>query len=289
MNTQSSPSGLREIPVPNNSLASAFTLVELLVAMGVLSLILVLLLQVVNSVLATTTQQIRQIDAVASARRAMDIITMDMKAALTTDQCSIVAPTTPNGLFLVGLLTARRGPVGSADHRFLAVRYALDSRELIRLTASVPSTSRDLFATLFDTPALESEVLVPGILDVRFLAVDESGVAHRLDPASPSLNWATTNYGNSTLPADSCALVTKTPSFAANLTNRTHSLEVWIAAVGEQDRDFLADGAYDSALQTVFTPAATPEMWRDSIDARGDLPSRLKSGIRILTKTIPLP
>jgi hypothetical protein len=70
------------------------------------------------------------------------------------------------------------------------------------------------------------------------------------------------------------------------LTNRAQALEVWIAAVDEQNQGILTDTGSLTTAQAALTN--NPALWRSDIDS-ANIPLPAKSAIRILNKTIPLP
>ena len=279
-------------PIPAKAMrARAFTLIELLVAMSILALVLVLMLQVVNGILQSTRTQSQQLDAVAGARRALDVMALDLRNAMINESASVLVPTVvTNTLF--AMLTPRRGPEGTANHRFLAVRYRLETNAIVREFRSVPfSENGFLAAAASGTFTTNARPLATGVLAISARSIGDGANMFPLNPAVPGANWATVNYNatNRTTPADYAALITYSPAFAAGLPNRTRAVEIWIAAVDGQNAALLASGTLQSAVQTAIAAAASPAQWREKIDATANIPPQIKSGIRILNKTVPLP
>jgi prepilin-type N-terminal cleavage/methylation domain-containing protein len=255
----------------------AFSLIELLTAMAVLALILVLLVQVVNGILQSTQAQSQQMDSVAEARRMLDVIETDLSQAVITESATILLRLAGDSRELA-FLADRRGP--TAGHRLLAVRYdqAKDT-QFQRSYGSVGFTEADLLAAAVEAP-VSSSVLANGILafDIRFLG--ESGEHVFADASSAA--WTTASYNGFATPGGWRALITDSPSFARELPERIHSLQIWVAAIDEQNL-----GIIDPAgIRTIF--GADPSAWRENVDQSESLPARVKSAIRILSKTIPL-
>jgi len=281
--------------------ARAFTLIELLVAMSILALVLVLMLQVVNGILQSTRTQSQQMDAVAGARRALDVMALDLRNAIINESASVLVPTTvTNTLF--SMLTPRRGPEVTNSpnpHRFLAVRYRFETNAIIREFRSVPFSENDFLAAVSGPFTTPSQPLASGVLAVVARALGDGTNMYPLNPASPpipvvppavaSTNWAAVSYNKLTAPTGYAALITHSTAFAAGLPNRTRAVEIWIAAVDGQNAALLASGPFQSAVQTAIAAAASPAQWREKIDAATNLPPPIKSGIRILNKTVPLP
>jgi type II secretory pathway pseudopilin PulG len=261
----------------NSRWADAFSLVELLTAMAVLALILVLLVQVVNGILQSTQAQAQQMDSVAEARRMLDVMETDLSQAVITENAAILVRSVGDSRELA-FLADRRGPV--ADHRLLAVRYdQANDTQFRRFYDSVGFTEADLLATAV-APTTGS-VLADGILafDIRFLG--DSGVHGFADAASAT--WATGSYNGFATPSGWRALITDSPAFAGQLPERIHSLQIWVAAVDDQNLGLIDP----DSLGTIFD--AAPSAWRENVDQSEILPGRVKSAIRILNKTIPLP
>jgi len=264
---------------------AAFTLIELLTAMTVLALILVLMSQVVGGLLQSTRTQTQQMNGIAAARRALDVMATDFQNAVVGENAAILVPDA-GGTNLFAFLTTRQGPAGS-NPRFLAVRYATNSQnQLVRAYDAVGFTATDLIAA---APAASSPVepLVRGLLAIQAAAVADGTNYYWLTNA-PTANWATNSYNGSTLPAGFKALLTTGPSFSSALTNRTRAIEVWVAAVDEQEFERLRASSTLSLVQSLLNGSPTGARgWRSAIDAAA-LPAQTKSAIRILNKTIPV-
>jgi type II secretory pathway pseudopilin PulG len=268
-------------PIPHSTF-NGFTVLELLTAMAVLALILVMMVQVVNGVLQSTRTQSQQMESVSTARRAIDVMANDLQNAVVGQNTAILAPDGAGGN-LLAVLTARRGTNGAANHRFLVVSYATNtSNQLLRSYGSVDFSATDLLAAATNT-SHPVEPLAGGILAIQIRAVTDSTNFPLTNAASA--NWATNNYNGITPPSGYKALLTYSPAFSSGFTNRTRGLEIWIAAVDDQNFKVLSDSSKLSVAQGVL--GADPAAWRLNIDAAA-IPPQAKSGIRILKKSIPL-
>jgi prepilin-type N-terminal cleavage/methylation domain-containing protein len=284
--------GLRHGARPATS-RQAFTLLELLVAMAVLGMVMAVLLQLSDSLLNSIAAQTRQMDSVAAARRALDVMAADLQSAKIDNSSSILVPAAP-GDDLLALLAGRRGSNGTTDHRFLAVRYSTNGGgALVRSYGSVGYAGQDMLQATLDASVPDASSptslypLASGILGIEIRALGDGSNSYAFGLGAAEAHWATNNYNGQPVPAGYLALVTRAPSFAHGLTNRTRAIEVWIAAVNDQNYEFLESVNKLTAVKAALGP--WPPAWRAGIDNSPDLPPRAKSAIRILTKTIPLP
>jgi type II secretory pathway pseudopilin PulG len=258
--------------------ASAFSLIELLTSMAVLAMILAILLQVVNGILQSTRMQSQQMESTGAARRALDIMALDISKAVVNESAAVlVGPTN------LALITDRRG-TNASNHRFLAVTYSLNGTQLLRTYRSVSFNEVDLLTAAQDTNNAVVTTLTDGILGWSLQVRTSSGPQAATN--TDSANYATADYNGFAVPGGWKALITASPAFASSLTNRAQALEVWIAAVDEQNQRILKEGGSLSAAQAAL--ATNPSLWRSEIDD-ANIPLPAKSAIRILNKTIPLP
>jgi len=258
---------------------AAFTLIELLVSMAVLAMLMGILLQVVNGILQSTQLYSRQMDSVGAARRAMDTLSLDISRAVVGEYSAILMG--PNKLAMV---TDRRG-TNSSDHRFLGVTYSVNtSNQIVRTYRSVSFNETDLLAAAQETSGATMSPLANGILGWSIRAMTSSGPHASTNSTTP--NYATNIYNGFTVPLDWNALITASPAFASPLANRSQGLDVWIAAVDEQNEDLLQDTSkLDDILQAL---RVDPTHWRSAID-EADIPAPAKASIQILHQTIPIP
>lgn len=255
---------------------SGFTLLELLAAMALLGMLMFMLAQVVNGILGSVQIQSQQMEAVGAARRMLDIIQTDLSLAVVGQNSAVLVKTDGDSHGLA-LLAARRGP--DDPHRFLAVRYDRDDgTQVTRSYASVDFNQRDLLA-MAASPT-DGPVLSDGILAFQIRVNTDSGSYNASDAAAAG--WASIEYNGFPVPPGWRALVTET-SASADEGPRARSLEIWVAAVDNQTLALIDLGQ----LSSLFGP--DPSAWRSAVDAATQLPPRVKAGVRILNKTIPLP
>ena len=272
---------------------TGFTLLELLVAMAVLGMVMAVLLQLTNGILNSIGVQTRQMDSVAAARRALDVIAADLHSAKIDNSSSVLVPVGAGSGDLFALLAARRGTNGAADHRYLAVRYTTNGNgELLRSYGSVGFSAQDLLQSMLDATvpdAASASSLCPlasGLLGIDVRALGDGSNAYPFGLSNAAPNWATNDYHGQPTPAGYLALVTPRPSFAYGLTNRTRAVEIWAAAVNDQNYELLESTGKLAAAKAAL--GSWPPDWRKDIDNSPDLPPPVKSAIRIITKTIPL-
>jgi type II secretory pathway component PulJ len=256
----------------------AFSLIELLTSMAVLAMVMAMLLQVVNGILQSTRVQTQQMDSTGAARRALDIMAVDLSGAVVNESAAVlVGPTN------LALITDRRG-TNASNHRFLAVTYSMNGTQLVRAYRSVSFNEANLLTAAQETNNAAVTSLTDGILAWNLRVVTTSGPQATTN--TDTTNYAAALYNGFAVPAGWKALITASPAFASSLTNRAQALEVWIAAVDEQNRRILEDAGNLATAQTAL--GSNPALWRAAIDS-ANIPLPAKSAIRILNKTIPLP
>lgn len=273
----------------------AFTLLEVLTATAVLALSLVMMFQVTEGIQRSTRLQNQQMDSVATARRALDVIVTDLQTAVTGRHGTLLGNTTASGETRLAALTARRGPAGVTGHRFLAVHYSLDTNgSLWRPYRSVTFSETNLLDAAAQSPpapAPPAQPLARGILALRFFAVTQNGQKFDIQtPAAPGAGWAATaSFNNLPVPAGWQALQTAASDPLASSAvagQRVAALEIWLAAVDPQSLDLLQSaGKVPDARAALAGP---PAGWRQAFDT-ANIPSPAKSALRILNRTVPLP
>lgn len=279
--------GFPQNPAQYSSRGDAFTIMELLVAMAVLAIVMVMLTQVITSILQSTSIQYQQMESVAAARRALDVMGMDVEAAVIGPSSTMLVPDGA-GQGMLALVTSRRGPATTADHRFLAVAYATNgTNQLLRTYKSVGFDQPDLMraaAETAGTPTPTDTPLAGGILAIQVRALADGTNSYVVtEPATGG--WATNNYNDLPVPSGFKAIVPRSATFTSSGTNRVHAIEVWIAALDRQNFQLLSERGDLATTQALFGP--DPREWRTAIDSSA-LPPQLKSGIRILSKAMPL-
>ncbi len=269
----------------------AFTLIELLVAMAVLALVMVMLLQVVTQIMQSTSIQNRQMDSAATARRALDIMAIDLRGAVIDGGATILLPKGSGDSNLFSLVAKRRGPTNLPDHRLLAISYATNSsNQLTRSYASAGYASPNLFHAAANSATSPARAISSGVLGVSIHAITRTN-SHRIaDTPSTDETWASETYGSATnLPSGFKALITPRAPFLTNWDGVTRSLEIWIAATDPQTTKLLeASGKKEAIEEICGNKTIEPKEWREKIDESPEIPSVAKSSIRVLSKRIPL-
>jgi prepilin-type N-terminal cleavage/methylation domain-containing protein len=287
-----------------------FTLVELLTATAILSLLLMLMFQIVSEILQSTKVQNQQMESVTAARRALDVMSTDLQNAVVGENISILVPAQSGVGALLGMVCNRRGPNAPTLGRYLGVCYGFDSSigVITRSYTPIPYGDPDLFTQLGSLMSLTTPPPVPGgsttiasnILSVQVLAEITSSSAQPSPtpvklPAMASPNWASNStYNSFTVPPTYNAIVSPAREFAMGppvLDNTTSAFEIWIASIDQHNYDLLQRTGSLTTLQAALSQVAAqqgPSSWRATVDA-ASIPSVVKSGIRILNKTIFLP
>ncbi len=290
-----------------DSRCAAFSLIEILVAVSVLALLLTLLLQVVNGTMLSSKVANQQMDATAGTRRALDVMVGDLQNSIVGTTSTILGGTT--GKPQLAMITQGRGPSGGASPRFLAVQYLLASTgtstpdTLQRSYAAVNWTTSDLLAAAAAT-ATTPTTLASGVLGFSVQAILENGDRHDVNTTPPpSQAWAI-SAGNP-FPATSANAIQVPPSFLALVpatpptpyplnanTARVTALEITLVAVDEQNYRLLEKSGKLDAVRSGFAapgndlPAAR---WSQLIDSSSQIPPPVKTSMKVLSKTVPLP
>ena len=274
---------------PARLLQRGHTLPELLVAIAVLCLLVVLIFQVIEEVLHVTSSQEQKIEATASGRRLLDVMSVDLENAVIGSDATVIAPTSSTNVILA-MLCNRRAPNSAAVSRFLAVKYSIDSSSKVyRSYGSVGFSRTNLMSASLNAstnPVAAAAIpLASGILAVQaraFTAKTNYPVS-----STPSPNWAVTNsYRGYAIPTGYNALVTTSSGYGSSLTNCTKSLEISVAAVDAANYGLILSSGNLTAVKTAL--AGDPIGWKVALDSLA-IPPRIKSAIRILQKTTPLP
>jgi hypothetical protein len=245
----------------------------------------VLIFQVIEEVLTATRTQNQGIEAVSSARRLLDVMTIDLQNAVIGGDATLVAPST-GATNLFALVSNRRGAVSTNATRFLAVSYSLnDSNQVVRYYGSVGFARTNLLSAALTASTNTSIPQASGVLGIQVRAVTDSTNYPFSSPVSP--NWAVTGrYRGNPIPPGYNAIVTRASGFAARMTNCTRAVEISVAVTDEATCGILKSsgglGAVTSAL------LGDSSEWRGTVDGLL-IPGRLKSAVRIIKKTIPLP
>ena len=263
----------------------AYTLLETLTAVSILALMLVMMFQVTDGIFRASRRQNRDMESVATGRRALDVMTIDLQNAIFTGNATLLAPSSP-GSNLFAVLATRVGANSSETPRYLAVSYSLNSsNQIIRSYGPVDYGATNLFIATLQAPVNESLPLASGVLALQARAVTESTNYPLSGPSSS--NWASTDsYNGYTIPSGYNAILAHSAGLARGLTNCTLAIEVWIAVVDYQNYTLLKSTGKLTPLCTAL--GTDPSSWRAQVNAQS-IPPDIKSGVRIQKKTIPLP
>lgn len=279
----------------------AFTVIELMVATAVLSLLLLILLQIVGGAFQSSKTVASQIDSCQVARRAIDSLSNDLKNRVAGNGACVLVNENLNLAFI----TQGRGPaMTGTGNRFLAVSYKFETNSIIRSYYPVGWDSQTLpeCAVNATTSSASPSVLATGILSWAVMAVMEDGSSVPLPAGlSSHTNGFVQGVCSSgaltgiTVPMKWKAInpvVAPTPSTLNPATARVRSLQITLAAVDGMNFKILEKtGKLKSLSDALATPSANQSVstqWNDAINSQTSLPEPVRSGIRILTGSIDL-
>jgi len=282
------------LPRPQRS----FTLVEILVAVGVLSLILATIAQMLSSTVKVTGLSDHQMNASQSARLVLDALNKDL-ASLLSQNGNTVCVLTNNGSVQIAFLSAARGPVsaGSAipasDFRCMAVRYLLTNNQVIRSAESIAwSQTTPMQELLSPTGTAQLSALASHILAFDAVLNLDNGqtVFFGYSPGTNSLSWTTNMINGALLPNNYLALIlSKYPLDSSN--PRVRAITVSVAALDGQTFRIPNVTNMSALLSAPTIVNQTPvESWNDAIRA-GNLngfPSAEVAAIHFDQRTFPI-
>lgn len=261
-----------------------FTLIEVLVATAVLSILLVLLLQVSDHTLRATQTSQQQISATKQSRAVLDSLESDLSTAVLKYGLSILTNTTGTNTVLA-FLTNERGPSGASGFRCAAIAYDLATNRLQRRFSPVAWDDRDLvLRTASAAGSSQISNLATGILRFEAVAELENGDIVPLSLCSSDELLGETLSGG-------FRALNITDASAPSTGQRVVALIVAVAAVDEQN---LALPGVEGIAAKLASPSAgeTPmEVWRSAL-ADGDLdsiPRPALAALRMTQQTFPLP
>jgi prepilin-type N-terminal cleavage/methylation domain-containing protein len=266
---------------------AGYTLLELLAAVAVLSVMVVLLGQMLGVTARTTSLSRQQLNATREARAVLDSLQEDLEHIVTEHEAATIF-VKPDGLnSTVTFLTRRRAPSGMADVRFLAVTYKLQGTQLMRNVSGVEWSDVDLVSEAFPAPNTDlSGNIANGILRFEIVLLLDNG---EFVPLSASGTWTTDKWNDVSLPETFAALrltgVRRDPA-----APKVRALTVAVAAI---DPDLLSRPNVAEAANELKPAASggTPlESWNAVIDS-GKLAAEspgIAAAIRTLQATFPL-
>lgn len=265
--------------IPKNR---AFTLVELLIAIAVMSILLFILLQVTGNVTQTTQRSHQKAAAAQSARQVLDAIAGDLDEAAFGYGLGLFAKPDPTKLELA-FLTQRRGTSGTSP-RFVAVNYRLVDGALIRELVPVEWNDKDLLQKVTrdveePNPDVVRTTIATGVLRFQAVAILSDGTTA---PISPDASWlSSTAAGQEIANAEFRALGISSP-FTSTPTASALIIAVATLDQGSYELLSLPVSKYEDLLLPA-SPGETPvQVWNASLN-RGDLSSFPKPAAVSLT------
>lgn len=255
-----------------------FTLVEVLVAFVVLSLILLVLLQVAQSTFALTQDSNRRMDATQNARAALDSLETDLShlvAEYGLGLCIAQVHSTNSPQF--AFLTRGRTSAGS-DGRLLAVFYELSAGDFQRRAAPVLWTNASLIDATFGAvpPAGTLSSVATGIVRMEAVVTLEDGTIHPLaGPGVLTNTLAGRTLGNGFLAVGP----------------RVRSLTVAVATVDAQSLQLPNVTRLGGDLPAAAGGRTPLDAWNEAVTggALDGYPASVRSSLCLLQKTYLLP
>jgi prepilin-type N-terminal cleavage/methylation domain-containing protein len=266
---------------------AGYTLLELLAAVTVLSLMVVLLGQMLGVTARTTSVSRQQLNATREARTVLDALQEDLENIVTEHEAATIFVKSDGPNSTVTFLTRRRAPSGMADLRFQAVTYQLEDTQLVRNVSEIEWSDVNLVTKAFLTPNADlSGAVANGILRFEIVLLLDNGEYVLL---SESGTWTTDKWNDISLPENVAALrltgVRRDPA-----APKVRALTVAVAAI---DPDLLSRSDVAGVIDELKPAASgsTPlESWNASIDS-GKIAVEspgLAAAIRTLQATFPL-
>lgn len=274
----------------------AFTLVELLVAMGVTVLFLAILLQVSSQVLRATGTTRDQLESLQRGRSALDALAADLanRVADTNAPLLFRRPDGPDGNIELLFLTRSRGPSSSTDFRFMAVAYELTAdQQLIRKTAEISWDDPFLGSSLLGAASsAQATVVAEGIQRFDAVAMLSDGSVRNLIPTQ-NTDWTTGDWQGIAL-GDSRALAPQSHPIRSQAPPvRATKLMVGVAALDRQGVGKLTQLGIDLPGDLpVARDGSTPvQDWDEARSgaALNGLPSDVRSALQFSQQTYDLP
>ncbi|PTY04487.1 hypothetical protein DB346_03365 [Verrucomicrobia bacterium LW23] len=275
-------------PSPRLRHCAAFTLVELMVAMMVLTLVMGLLLQIFSGTVRATQNSHRQMVAMRQARMVLDPLRKDLTALVAQGEAATIFVRQDSGNATLAFLTRNRGPQGVSDFRFLAVAYELAGTQLTRKAEIVTWGQPDLMAqALAAVTAPNVAPLSNSVLRFEVMVVLDNGTTEPLSTAGP---WKSDTALGETVPSGFYALRLAGGAAPDPAAPRVRSLTVAVATV-EESILRLPGATNIGALLPSPAAGQTPhEAWNTLINsgALNAIPQPAISTMRIVQMTVPV-
>jgi hypothetical protein len=269
---------------------SAFTLVELLVAMVVLTIVVLLCAQMLVVVATTWNSGRSQADNFSKARIAMDIITHDVESAVIRQDLPAFfsGPTSPALTFYTkqaGLLTSSTTGNRPISRVLYSVAIAADQSCVLRRSSNGFNFGDDLgyspavWAVPMGATPINSDI-GPGVLVMNYQFIDTTGLD--VLPANINNGWA-----NSATKSGVQSLRAITLSMAV-IDGQNLKTLISLGKVSQLQKNF--DTTDDPGRVQSFASA-----WQTQVDSpahplnSGGVPTNVLRGLKTFERTVMLP
>ncbi|HSI84401.1 MAG: type II secretion system protein J [Candidatus Methylacidiphilales bacterium] len=265
----------------------AFTLVELMVSMLVLTLVLGLLFQIFSGTVGATQNSHRQMAATRQARMVLDPLRKDLQSIVSQGEAGTVYVKPDPQNCTLAFITRNRGPQGVADLRFLAVAYVLTGTEVTRKSNPVTWTQADLMTQALS--AVSATTITPlsgNIVRWQFMAVLDNG---NTVPLTTAGSWRLDKVQDTPVPGGFYAL-RLADGVVSSAEPKVRSLIVAVAAVDESILRLPNTTNLSTALTEPPANKTPHETWSGLINAGAlnSFPVQTVSTMRIVQVTLPL-
>lgn len=240
---------------------AGFTLVELLVALGVLALVLTAILQITTGSLNTWRQADGRFQNFVIARSVLELMAGDFENNVIGANIGNVAElSTTDSLRFFTRRLGMDAPGGGALRPFSVVSYAAENGSLWREERAFGWDDRSGFGATIPSPS-QSASICDGVLAFRFAFPDGSGGYSRQIPADE-------------------------PPRAVMLS---------MAVVGQDAYRLLQDSGKLAAVEETLNTLAEPNeanavhAWNTWLAGAPDLPGEVRANLRFFQRVFPLP
>jgi prepilin-type N-terminal cleavage/methylation domain-containing protein len=269
-------------------MARGFTLVEVMVAMAVLSLIIVMLSQIFSTTVLATSYSQRRMEATRQARAVLDTMRQDLANLVVENGAATVFAKADGQNSKLVFVTYRRGPLGATEPRFMSISYSLDGTQMqvTRSYSLIPWNTVDLMTNALSPATPVSQVVAEGALRFEVVVLLDNGNVVPLTAAGP---WIDTTWpGITDMQGFSELHMAGTIADPAN--PKVRALTVAVASVDEKSLRLPNAGNIATVLISP-TAGQTPfEAWFGVIDQGGlsACPRPAVAALRVLQRTFPL-
>lgn len=263
---------------------AAFTLIEILTAVGIFAIMVAVLMQMLGGTLWMTRFSHGCIDAAQGSRAAVDSLRDDLNHIVTVGGSSLLAKYDTDGNIRFAFLTQSRSPSGNAGARLVAVEYHLDGGDLVRSLTPVPWNSTNLISDTMlslpenNNPTTQSSVVASEVLRFDAVAVMDDGSTL---PLTQNATWWVTSLSGQTLANGLRALIlTSAPVDAAN--PRVRAIVVGIATLDDKNYRLSNAKQMGSGLGGMTKGKTPVDVWKATLVSPSFLNSYPKPAIAVL-------